>query len=152
LRYDPAMGGEILLHATANGKAWLSTLPEDTALEFAASRLSESVETGPKVLSDSAALRAALRETRARGWATSIEEAEVGTSAVAVPVRCAVGPDAPVVGTISVAGPSLRITPDRFDELAAALQATATEMAQLWPMHLRQVANGATDKITQAAE
>lgn len=152
LRYDPAMGGEIVLHATANGKAWLSTLPEDKALELATVGLVQATDTGPKVLSDPAALRASLRETRARGWATSIEEAEAGTSAVAVPVRSAGGPDAPVVGTISVAGPSLRITPERIEGLAAALHATAAEMGQLWPTHLRQVADGATDTITQAAE
>jgi IclR family acetate operon transcriptional repressor len=152
LRYDPAMGGEIVLHATANGKAWLSTLPEDKALELATVGLSQAADTGPKVLNDPAALLAALRETRVRGWATSIEEAEAGTSAVAVPVRCAGGPDAPVVGTISVAGPSLRITLDRIEGLATALHATAAEIGQLWPMHLHQMADGATDTIAQAAE
>ncbi|NDP43326.1 MAG: helix-turn-helix domain-containing protein, partial [Aromatoleum sp.] len=32
LRYEPPMGREVVLHATATGKAWLATLPEEEAL------------------------------------------------------------------------------------------------------------------------
>ena len=38
LRYDPEMGQEIVLHATANGKAWLATLPETEALRIVCAR------------------------------------------------------------------------------------------------------------------
>ena len=145
LRYDPPMGGEIVLHATANGKAWLSTLPEDKALELATASLSKATNTGPKSLKDPTAVLAALKQTRARGWATSIEEAEAGTSAVAVPVWCADGPDVAVVGTVSVAGPSVRITRDRIEEIASALHATAAQMSQLWSIHLQQVADGTSN-------
>jgi hypothetical protein len=34
LRYEPPMGGEVVLHTTATGKAWLATLPEDEALRL----------------------------------------------------------------------------------------------------------------------
>lgn len=152
LRYDPDMGGEVVLHATANGRAWLSTLPEAEALALAAAGLARPSGVGPKCSDSIAALREALHETRARGWATSIEEAEAGTSALAVPVLACASPDAPAVGTISVAGPSLRITPDRFEALATALRETATEMAHLWPLHRRQVARRASPLPTRAAE
>ena len=29
MRYDPPMGVDVVLHATATGKAWLATLPEE---------------------------------------------------------------------------------------------------------------------------
>ena len=138
LRYDPDMGAEIVLHATANGKAWLSTLPEDEALALAGPGLAAPGDAGPNCVRTAEALRDHLRETRARGFATSIEEAELGTAAVAVPVRGGTEADAPVVGTISVAGPTLRITPDRIEPLAHALRATADEIAEHWPLHLRQ--------------
>lgn len=140
LRYDPDMGTELVLHATANGKAWLATMPEDEALALARPGLSAPGDFGPNVISDERALAAHLRETRARGYATSVEEAEVGTSAVAVALRSAPDRDAPVIGTISVAGPSLRIPPGRFPALAAALHDTACEIGELWPLHVRQAA------------
>ena len=138
LRYDPDMGREIVLHATANGKAWLSTLPEEAAVEVARPGLAHASDVGPNCLQSEGELREHLRETRARGFAVSIEEAEVGASALAVPIKAAAEPDALVVGTISVAGPSLRLTPDRFETLVAALRATADEIQALWPLHLRQ--------------
>jgi DNA-binding IclR family transcriptional regulator len=138
LRYDPDMGAEIVLHATANGKAWLSTLPEEQALALARQGLGIAEDTGPNCVRSAEALREHLRKTRMRGYATSIEEAELGTSAVAVPVRGGTASGDPVVGTISVAGPTLRITAERIEPLARALQATADEIAQLWPLHLRQ--------------
>src|SRR5436190_450675 len=38
LRYEPPMGGEVVLHTTATGKAWLATLPEDEALRIVVAR------------------------------------------------------------------------------------------------------------------
>ena len=152
LRYDPDMGGEVVLHATANGRAWLSTLPEAEALALATAGLVSATGTGPHGHDKIAGLRDALRETRARGWATSIEEAEAGTSALAVPVFSSEAPGALVVGTISVAGPSLRIRPDRYEQLAKALRDTATEMAHLWPLHVRQIARRPKSFPSRAAE
>src|SRR5262245_52909711 len=38
LRYEPDMGDEVVLHATATGKAWLATLPENEALRIVCAR------------------------------------------------------------------------------------------------------------------
>ncbi len=139
LRYEPEMGQEIVLHATANGKAWLSTLPESEALRIVCARgLTADRPLGPNAVTDIDAFRAHLREARRRGYATAIEEAEAGTAAIAVPFRAGADADAPVVGTISVAGPCLRIRPERFDSLATELTATARELASVWPLHRRQ--------------
>lgn len=139
LRYDPDMGQEIILHATANGKAWLSTLPEEEALALAYSRgFASSRPLGPNSARSIDELRSRLTETRARGYATSMEEAEAGTAAIAVPFRVGPDADAPVAGTISVAGPLTRITPERWPELAEALKRAAAEISRIWPLRSRQ--------------
>lgn len=139
LRYDPDMGQEIILHATANGKAWLSTLPEEEALALVYSRgFASARPLGPNSARSIDELRARLAEVRARGFATSMEEAEAGTAAVAVPFRASLDADAPVAGTISVAGPTVRINPERWPELAEALKRAAVEIARIWPLRSRQ--------------
>ncbi|RWN57876.1 MAG: IclR family transcriptional regulator [Mesorhizobium sp.] len=134
LRYDPDMGQGIALFATATGKAWLATLPEEQGLAIVYSRgFDPPHKLGPNSVRSIDEFRPRLAETRQRGFATSVEEGEAGTAAVAVPFRASSVYNAPVAGTISVAGPLIRITLDRWDELADALNAAATQLAQIWP-------------------
>ncbi|WP_163849101.1 IclR family transcriptional regulator [Pseudooceanicola aestuarii] len=139
LRYDPDMGQEIVLHATANGKAWLATLSEEEALKIVYSRgFKANRELGPNSARNVDELRALLRQTREQGFGSSVEEAEAGTAALAVPFRTGPEPDAPVAGTVSIAGPLLRIRESRWPELVTELHATAAELAQIWPLRARQ--------------
>lgn len=139
LRYDPEMGQEIVLHATANGKAWLATLPESEALRIVCARGFEARRPlGPHSATNVDELRERLAETRANGFATSMEEAEAGTSAVAVPFYSGTEPGAPVAGTMSVAGPSIRIRPERYAEIADALKRAAHDVAEIWSLRSRQ--------------
>lgn len=139
LRYDPDMGQEIVLHATANGKAWLSTLPEDEALRIVCARgFTARRPLGAHAVTGVDAFRRHLAETRARGYATAVDEAEAGTAAIAVPFFASERADAAVAGTISIAGPLLRITPERHADLARELHAAAREVATIWPLRIRQ--------------
>lgn len=139
LRYDPDMGQEIVLHATANGKAWLSTLPENEALRIVCARGFGSLRPlGPHSINDVDELRRHLAETRSRGFATAIDEAEAGTAALAVPFFADEFDGSPVAGTISVAGPLLRIGPERYEVLSRELQAAANEITSIWPLRIRQ--------------
>jgi DNA-binding IclR family transcriptional regulator len=61
------------------------------------------------------------------------EEGEPGTAALAAVIRRR-GPDAAVVGTVSIAGPMARITPERYEGLARRVRAAAEELALLWPV------------------
>jgi DNA-binding IclR family transcriptional regulator len=79
-------------------------------------------------------LLAKLAETRARGWGMVVEEAERGTAAMAMVVHDGSGSEAAVVGTASIAGPSVRHTAERMQALAPGLAAAAAELSQLWPM------------------
>lgn len=139
LRYDPDMGQEIILHATANGKAWLATLDEEEALQIVYARGFEASRAlGPNSVRTIDDLRESLRQVREKGYATSIEEAEAGAVALAVPFRADTVPGAPIAGTLSVAGPTLRITPARHQELADMLHEAAEEVAAIWPLRQRQ--------------
>jgi len=151
LRYDPDMGQEIVLHATANGKAWLATLPENEALRVVCGRGFDARRPlGAQAIKTVDALRTHLAETRQRGFATAVDEAEAGTAALAVAFRADDRDDAPVAGTISIAGPILRIAPERYDALSGELHQAAKEIAALWPLRMRQrgrlPGNDANDK------
>lgn len=139
LRYDPDMGTEIVLHATANGRAWLSTMPEAEAMRLVfAEGFGTLTNMGPNYVTDIDDFRKQLAQTRAQGYAIVVEEAEIGTSALAVPFYSNGEEGAQVAGTISVAGPSLRISPARFDELSQDLLQTAREISAIWPLRIRQ--------------
>ncbi len=125
LVYQPAMNSEVLLHATANGKAYLSTLNDADARQLAQrGGLGERRPT-PRTLTTPAGLQEALAEVRARGYAVAMEEAEPGITAVAVPIRHA---GRPALGTVSVAGPSIRIGSGRIPALAASLRDAAATL------------------------
>ncbi|WP_207717441.1 IclR family transcriptional regulator [Caenimonas soli] len=132
LRYDPDMGQAVVLHATATGKAWLATLDETQAVALVKSRgFVVPSRFGRPIVRDEASLLAELALTRKRGWGTSIEEGEPGTCAVSCAI---VDPQTRrAIGTVSVAGPAARLTPERMAAIAPDVQATAAEIADLWP-------------------
>ncbi|CAD5295582.1 DNA-binding transcriptional regulator, IclR family [Bosea sp. 62] len=140
LRYEPPMGMGPVLHATATGKAWLASLPEQEALRIVCARgFDGEGRTGPNALGDVDALRQHLGETRSRGYALAVEEGEIGTVAMATTFRAGPDPSAPVAGTLSVAGPLPRMHEVRRSEIATALATAATEMATIWPLRRRQI-------------
>jgi IclR family transcriptional regulator, acetate operon repressor len=135
LRYDPDTGLNVILHATAVGKAWLATLPEKDALRIvAATGFATPAHFGPNAIRAVEPFKAALRETRARGFGTAIEEGEPGTAAVAVVFRASAAHNAPVAGTLSLAGPVGRFTPTRRAAFARTLAAAAKELGAIWTL------------------
>lgn len=139
LRYDPEMGQGVVLHATATGKAWLATLPEDEALTIVLARgFAAPAHFGRRAVRTVTALRQHLAETRRRGYGLAIEEGEAGTAAIAAIVRDGEAADAPVVGTISVAGPLGRLVGDARAHTAERLLAATREMSIMWPVRRRQ--------------
>jgi IclR family transcriptional regulator, acetate operon repressor len=68
-----------------------------------------------------------LRRVRARGYATSIDELEIGLSAVAAPV---LGPDGTATAALSISGPTARLTSDRIARLAPLLVEEARVLAE----------------------
>lgn len=132
LMYAPSMTGRIPLHATANGKAWLSTLPEKDAVGILLQEgLTDTGASGPNAIRDLDGLVSDLRRTRESGWAIALEEAEAGIVAIAAPIL----PDGETaIGAVSVAGPVQRIPPERHERLAGRIRAAAAELAERWPI------------------
>ena len=144
LRYEPPMGGEVVLHATATGKAWLATLPEEEALRlvvargFPMPRGASPGAFGKSVVRTIDELRAHLKDTRRRGYGLAIEEGEPGIVAMAAAFRASDDPRATVAGTVSVAGPLLRLGPARRDQIGPLLASAAQDLTALWPLRQHQ--------------
>src|SRR5579862_749874 len=64
---------------------------------------------------------------RSRGYATSVDELEVGLSALAAPV---LDVDGTAVAALSISGPTSRLTAERIEELAPLLQEEATSLSR----------------------
>ena len=136
LVYSPGFDHPIRLFATANGKAWLATHDDASALDLARRDGLGRIRPTRRSHATEASLLADLRRVRTRGYALADEEAEPGVCAVAV----AIGKDrCPALGTLSVAGPSIRVA-ERTVAFAAELQRTAAELAAVWPAEIRREA------------
>ncbi|MBI1882512.1 MAG: IclR family transcriptional regulator, partial [Chloroflexi bacterium] len=99
-------------HATSTGKVLLAFVPEaelEIALQHPLLQVTERTLTAPEDL------RRELAHIRQQGYATAMEELEVGFSAIAAPVR---NHDGQVVAALSINGPSARLTPERLGEVA----------------------------------
>jgi DNA-binding IclR family transcriptional regulator len=79
-------------------------------------------------------LRRELKATGRRGYGLAQSEAEFGVAAVAVAIRA--GENSPVLGTVSIAGPSARIGERRIQALAPLVLETARQLAGLWPLRV----------------
>ncbi|TCF96700.1 IclR family transcriptional regulator [Paraburkholderia strydomiana] len=135
LMYSPSMDKPLVLHATANGKVWLATMSNDEAIECALrGGLGKGAASGacaPKAISSVEQLIPELERTRQRGYGLVVEEAEPGVVALAVPVRSLT--DGAVVGTMSIAGPVMRVQPERYDAFYALLQEASGKLGAVWP-------------------
>ena len=77
--------------------------------------------------STGAAMTRELKEVVRNGFATSIDELEIGLSAMAAPVRGARGE---VIAALSISGPTLRMTPERIAELRPLLISEAEALSR----------------------
>ncbi|MBO0905875.1 IclR family transcriptional regulator [Jiella sonneratiae] len=137
LMYQPSTAAATVpLHATASGKAWLSTLPLDRAIEIvlATGGFENAEAYGPNVMRSVAELIEELAATAARGYGRVMNEAEPGVTALAAVIRS--GSTGPVAATVSIAGPSVRMTDARVQDLAPLVTACAAELSDLWPLRL----------------
>jgi DNA-binding IclR family transcriptional regulator len=116
------VGQHIPLHATSNGKVLVSELDDDA--------LRRAVRELPRYTSHTtttiARLRAELTEVREQGYAVAVDELETGLTAVAAPIRNAHGD---VVASMSVSGPTFRLSGDRLDQVIPLLVAAAREVS-----------------------
>ena len=130
LRYDPEMGQQAQLSCSAAGFAWLSCLPDADALAIVAREgFGPRTEFGPKAPETPQALLVHLRRARTRGYAVAIGTYYDWMAALAAPIRHASRGE--VIGTVSIAGPSNRLTDARLAEIAALVTGAATQLSAL---------------------
>jgi DNA-binding IclR family transcriptional regulator len=134
LTLDPTSGTDAVPHATASGKAWLFTLdPDDVAALLGRTGLPAQTE---HTITDLARLQQDLAASRERGYALGQEENDLGVNAIAAPIRGA-GATGPAVGTVSVAGPAVRLDSADLIRLVPDLLAAAGELGASWSSYGR---------------
>ena len=116
------VGQHIPLHATSNGKVLLSELGEKDlkAALRDLPRFTDATVTSRKNL------KTELEHVREIGYAVAVDELEVGLTAAAAPIRSAHGD---VVASMSISGPTFRLTDERLAETVPMLVAAATEVS-----------------------
>ncbi|WP_332774786.1 IclR family transcriptional regulator [Polaromonas sp.] len=130
LRYDPDSGAQVQLFCSANGHAWLANFTDQKALELVAKQgFGKPGEFGPTAPATIQELLTCIHTAREQGYAIVHESFEKGTSAIAAPVRHPGNQQ--VVACVSIAGPSIRMTPERMTELAPKLLSTANDLSKV---------------------
>ena len=117
------VGQHIPLHATSNGKVLLSGLSADEV----DSRLPKLPSYTSDTVTSRARLRRELAEVRDQGYAVAVDELEVGLTAIAAPIRNAHGD---VIASLSVSGPTFRLSEPRVKELVPVVQDAADEVSR----------------------
>jgi len=132
LRYDPEMGQDAPLFYTASGHAWLASMSDEQALALVEQQgIADRADFGPNAPTSNEDLLRYLEQARGRGYALVIESSAVGTSAIAAVVRRPL--DGGVVGVLSVAGPTARLSEVRLEELSVLLLAATEELSSASP-------------------
>lgn len=123
MRMFTEIGNQVSLHATGVGKAILSTVPLTEAYQILQrSGLRRFTEF---TITDIDAFMRELEEVRRQGFALDLQEHELGVRCVAVPVP----------GTLrlslSVSGPSARMSEEKIQSAVPLLQTAARELADI---------------------
>jgi IclR family transcriptional regulator, acetate operon repressor len=153
LRYDPgAEQGQIIhLASSAGGQAWLASMSDEAAVEAVMKqgliRAGEPDSAAPHTVAD---LLQVLKTVRERGQSRNANSYLIGMAAMAQVVR---HPDTgEPIGTVSIAGPSVRMTDSVMDSLSDALDEAARELGEASRASLFFSRQGeGTRSLTQAA-
>jgi DNA-binding IclR family transcriptional regulator len=111
-------------HATSSGKVLLAHLP---GLDLEGLLGPDVQRFTEHTITDLGQLARELEVVRQRGWASTVEEYELGLNALAAPVRDHSGT---VVAAISMAGPSFRLAPSDFPRVAPRLLQAAEDFGR----------------------
>lgn len=121
--FRPGTKGPV--HASGIGKAIVAFLPRPAQDAIIGGR-DFAAFTGRTIVEE-AALFDELGIIRARGWSIDDEEHTLGMRCIAAPVFNAFGE---AIAGISVSGPSVRVTPDRDNELGELVRSAANDITR----------------------
>ncbi|WP_416882614.1 IclR family transcriptional regulator [Marivita sp.] len=109
------------LHATSSGLAALAFSSKEFQEQFLSGELTRFTDS---TITDPDVLRRALKDARSYGVATLTAAFDDGVSSVGAPLF---GPGGRIVGSLSVAIPSIRVTPENLRPFAVAVLAYAEQ-------------------------
>jgi DNA-binding IclR family transcriptional regulator len=133
LRLFGRLGRRMPAHSTSSGKCLLAFSPPEVIDAVVAAGLPR---LAPRTITSRAMLVRVLRQVRRDGYASSIDESEPGATSVAAPVF---GVDGTVIAAVSVAGPSLRITPESIPRYSRLVRRAADAISSGMGHRDRQV-------------
>lgn len=124
------VGARYPAHATSLGRVLLAGAPRERLDAWFATL--EPVQLTTRTVTDKARLREIVEETRALGYATTVDELDYGVTALAVPVK---GPSGATVAALNSSGYSGLVTPEtlvneRLPELRAAASRIGVALAR----------------------
>lgn len=123
LRMVSRVGGMNPLHCTGLGKALLAFMSADEIDLYVAEPLERRTEN---TLVEPGVLRADLHRARLRGYALDDVENEVGVRCIGAPIFDHSGEP---IASISLAGPTMRMTWERIEQLAQPVLDAAQEVS-----------------------
>lgn len=124
LRVYSEVGKAAPLHCTGVGKVLMAALSKEKLTELL--KRYPLRRCTPNTITDIAALKSELSRIRAQGFAMDNEEHEQHIRCVAAPIQNHTGK---VVASISIAGPTTRVTPARVPELIEAVKEAAGKIS-----------------------
>lgn len=124
MRIVSQVGYRLPAYCTAVGKAILAFMPTEELDRLLAS--AELRAWTQNTITDKQLLKAELEKIRRCGYALDNEEIFEGLSCVGAPIR---DHTRQVVGALSIAGPSVRLGPDRRAEIVRAVVAAAAQVS-----------------------
>jgi len=113
------------VHATSSGKVLLAALPSAERAELI-KKVGLKSFTG-RTITSRRQLERQLLDVAAQGYATALEELEIGINAIAVPVRDHLGT---VVAAVSVSGPAFRLTEETMQAMRDDLKAAGLTISR----------------------
>lgn len=125
LRISLPIGKRVCLHSTGIGKAILAFLPDDEIEEIIQEK--GLPRFTPHTITDAVLLKQELQLIKARGYAIDNEENDPGIRCVASPI---LDYSQQVIASISISGPSVRITNEKIPELATMVIETSQKIAR----------------------
>ncbi len=122
LRYSITIGQQLPMHAMASGKALLAALPEEELDRYFAE--TERARFTPSTITQEKLLRRQIEDIRRSGIATTDEEYSLGIIGVGRVVTMGAEP----VGSLSVAIPKVRHTPDMQARIVELLTRVSAQL------------------------
>jgi IclR family acetate operon transcriptional repressor len=118
------VGQRQAMHSTSAGKVFLANLPRAELETYLAEKLERFTEF---TIVDRAVLETELAAISDAGYGRTIDEQELGLSAVAAPIRAL---DGRVIAALAVSGPTFRINDETVPNIAERLLSAAAEISE----------------------